>query len=444
MQNVTATPTSTLNVTQLLLYKETFLSLNSSADASFLVSNFGFGSNSLTFKAGPSSSGITAADGTCGVRTTMTAVTQALLHVTETKDYFEGPIEAATWIRGCFNRLHGNMSADDWGGWDRFMSMSTAFYYTDLSLTFSVLKSKGIPFAGRKYVNPIDGETMYVVFVNIPAMGVPWEFHSHHLNDTTAFHAFSSNECGAQYWMRRSVAALDTAYSQLAMELSEHTNSPMLIAIRTPSTVAHDAPRRQVFEKYLGAQPVEIIESDDAPHCVVERYEFTATESSPSSFNGVSGLPVDEHWSKIEYTFVYNPAARDGSNDVGEWCALDKYDEYVAGVHERMLGVNTGWDRYIDRHVGFVVNARDGFGSLDTVVEHLIDDGIGFHAHDDSIVNNIEYGSAWTSLAYGGLGVEIFAKTNGTYFNKTGSLSNATLPQTTGLYPLNFCSSSSD
>ena len=102
-------------------------------------------------------------------------------------------------------------------------------------------------------------------------MGVPWEFHSHHLNDTTAFHAFSSNECGAQYWMRRSVAALDTAYSQLAMELSEHTNSPMLIAIRTPSTVAHDAPRRQVFEKYLGAQPVEIIESDDAPHCVVER-----------------------------------------------------------------------------------------------------------------------------------------------------------------------------
>ena len=169
MQNVTATPTSTLNVTQLLLYKETFLSLNSSADASFLVSNFGFGSNALTFKAGPSSSGITAADGTCGVRTTMTAVTQALLHVTETKDYFEGPIEAATWIRGCFNRLHGNMSADDWGGWDRFMSMSTAFYYTDLSLTFSVLKSKGIPFAGRKYVNPIDGETMYVVFVNIPA-----------------------------------------------------------------------------------------------------------------------------------------------------------------------------------------------------------------------------------------------------------------------------------
>ena len=59
-------------------------------------------------------------------------------------------------------------------------------------------------------------------------------------------------------------------------------------------------------------------------------------------------------------------------------------------------------------------------------------------------MNNIEYGSAWTSLAYGGLGVEIFAKTNGTYFNKTGSLSNATLPQTTGLYPLNFCSSSSD
>ena len=131
---------------------------------------------------------------------------------------------------------------------------------------------------------------------------------------------------------------------------------------------------------------------------------------------------VDMHL--VTHSTLRSAAANGVDND---WCDAASYAAYVAGLHDASFGVNAGWDRFIDRHVGVATNAT----SLDTHVTNLNADGIGWHAHLDTKVDGVSYGSAWTAVSAGGLGLEIYAPSDSSYFDSTS--------HATTLNPLNFC-----
>ena len=70
--------------------------------------------------------------------------------------------------------------------------------------------------------------------------------------------------------------------------------------------------------------------------------------------------------------------------------------------------------------------------TLDAHARALDGDGVGWHAHLDTVSDGVSYGSAWTALAMGGLGLEVYAPSDGTYFADGA------------LLPLNFCNATTD
>jgi hypothetical protein len=46
---------------------------------------------------------------------------------------------------------------------------------------------------------------------------------------------------------------------------------------------------------------------------------------------------------------VHNPSARVGAYSVAHW------ESYVNDVHREYTGMNVGWDRYLDNHLGMAV-----------------------------------------------------------------------------------------
>ena len=66
--------------------------------------------------------------------------------------------------------------------------------------------------------------------------------------------------------------------------------------------------------------------------------------------------------------------------------------------HSALLGCNTGWDRYLDHHLGVWCEEP---AKLDKIAPKMCEAGVGFHAHSGT--GNV--GSIWSS-GVGGLAIE--------------------------------------
>ena len=104
---------------------------------------------------------------------------------------------------------------------------------------------------------------------------------------------------------------------------------------------------------------------------------------------------------------VDNRYARPG---LGLNWTLAAYEEDVARTHKALVGCQRGWDRYLDAHLGVMVDS-----SLDLAGSRLCAAGVGFHAHPDS--GNAYHGSVWTAGTQQGLGLELQGLIDYSYYN---------------------------
>ena len=104
---------------------------------------------------------------------------------------------------------------------------------------------------------------------------------------------------------------------------------------------------------------------------------------------------------------VRNPAAATGTYTV------DDVERLVQGYHGALLGCNTGWDRYLDDHLGVWCEAPF---KLDSAGPKLCEAGVGFHAHSGSGGSRV--GSLWTAGA-GNVAVELRGEFDYRFFNES-------------------------
>lgn len=119
----------------------------------------------------------------------------------------------------------------------------------------------------------------------------------------------------------------------------------------------------------------------------------------------------------VNVRFVHNPAA----DQIGAKTAAD-YISTVELAHREYLGTQTGWDRFLDAHIGLVYVKE----YVDTLAPALAEGGIGFHAHADVYSSDpvcdtkpgIEAacGSIWTE-GVSGLGIEMHSFFDYSWFN---------------------------
>ena len=85
----------------------------------------------------------------------------------------------------------------------------------------------------------------------------------------------------------------------------------------------------------------------------------------------------------------------------------------MQGYHGALLGCNTGWDRYLDDHLGVWCEAPF---KLDSAGPKLCEAGVGFHAHSGSGGSRV--GSLWTAGA-GNVAVELRGEFDYRFFNES-------------------------
>ncbi|KAH8048403.1 hypothetical protein JL722_12454 [Aureococcus anophagefferens] len=231
-----------------------------------------------------------------------------------------GAVPAEAWVDGCFNALHGDLGAPAWGGWDDFMSAGTAFYYDDLT-PVAPPPRRGTPFVGRRYANPRDGLPMYAMFLNLPRSGSIVEFHSAALDGRLAethFRGRSPDECegiptGATVpYLFRVSTLLPT--NATARGGPRWPHGAVAVSETAASADGACATSRAVLSDVDGAQTVDLL--------LNSRATLRARDASAPAF-----------------------------------CDAATYAAYVAGLHAASFGVDAGWDRFIDRHVGVATNA---------------------------------------------------------------------------------------
>ena len=391
------------------IYKVTFMSLNASADGAFLET-FGFSGVTDTWHARDASTGDAVGEA-CATRQTAEALGSVQLHVIDDALFEEGSRGAKAWVDECFNALHGNLGGQTWGGWDDFFAHATAFYYDDVSPLVRAAARAAVPFVGRTYANPRDGKIMYAMFVSLPNAGAIFEFHSSQVDDglKSKFEVFGPGECAAQHEAREPVAVLNATWQSLyeAKGIAAGAHVPSLFRVSTRTADGENV--SAILGRY-GAN--EIAETFGEGNCSVSRVVLRDVAETQT---------VDLH--------LVSAPARAAREGAASWCSADEYAAYVAALHGASFSSDGGWDRFIDRHIGLATNAT----ALDAHAAHLDEDGVGFHAHLDVVVGSTAWGSAWTGLSLGGLGVELYAPSDGSYFGDPTSLT-----------PLNFCNATTD
>ena len=117
--------------------------------------------------------------------------------------------------------------------------------------------------------------------------------------------------------------------------------------------------------------------------------------------------------------------------------------KHVQSVHDKRLGTQRGWDRWLDNHLGLMYQGVH----LDDIAPTLVENGVGFRAYRDTYkmdsaceasINEAFCGSLWCG-GHSGLGVEFHS-----FFDKDRKFFNGDFAPTCKLISIGcFLSSSS-
>ena len=331
------------------------------------------------------------------------------------RDDFEPKGVAEHWIQkinhahGTFNRsmgrgyglLGGSTSpTTEHSGekWDEFMSLSVGLFMPDLSQLLARWKANTLAYRARTYVNSVDGVQMYVLMTVNRFTGAVMEFHGlsvaeQHVHE---FEQLEAQACQPAFEPGWEAAVMHKWWHQTDANGVAGLPHSIVVKISHPS---NDPNAAKSFLSNYAHIDSEVHKADDG--CLY----------SDAGIKNYAGPGY------VNIKFVHNPLA----DQIGEATTAD-YIATVEEAHHAYLGTQSGWDRFLDAHIGLVYVKT----YVDALAPALAEGGIGFHAHADVYTSDpvcmdkphIEAacGSIWTE-GVSGLGIEMHSFFDYSYFN---------------------------
>ena len=437
------------------VYKRTHACTNARADAHWLQRYVG-----LTVDVAASK---TLEGDACMVRTSGTSAGEWSVHDVETQRFHTGEYAPYVWWY-YLRTMHGPFTADSFHGWNQFMAYSTGFYVKDLSWHLErwatraapslsaraaglagsshfseprappavVRRSRPFPPRGAryenesvqhlrfKYENPADGNEMYAALLFNAFTGEVVEIHAGQVDSARFAASFDELPEGACF----DGFALTLPRTYMDVNFMARAYSAGRSHERTAAGLPWPMPWKLSWPTSDVTKPLHWFDSN-LPDYTSMRYQACG-----------SGCHLAEMMLKLSESLVTNGTERMRTvqtpvlvrfvqnNDAGTsglpWGVRD-FEEYVEAVHERYVGEQAGWDRWLDNHIGLEIDNEAGLGFLDHVGAQLERNGVKFHAHttqrDDTTVGAA--GSIWTQ-GVAGLGLEIHGAFDWSWFNQSG------------------------
>jgi hypothetical protein len=334
------------------------------------------------------------------------------------KDSFEPQGMAEEWIE-TFNSHHTSSFSEDGSNqqWNQFMTLNTGLYTLSLDTHLKKWKEAGtVKYKAHRYVNPTDGELMYVLMTYNPSTGNVMEIHGSQVSDEFLgeFSELPEGVCEQ---------AVAPGHPKQDLELT-YQNSMILYADAATDTRDRGAHKLELTYRGYNGFPYAMLVKVSHPANNVEKavnwmsenaqIDMTVHQDTKSSTCKVAKAMVSKAFDvgKASLMFVEVDAVKDAR--------AKEYIEYVENVHKERMGIQRGYDRFIDSHVGLFYRGI----VLDDIAPTLAKNGASFHAFKDVGGNDAfckgseieDYcGSIW-STGTNGLSFEMHA-----YFDPEGS-----------------------
>ena len=426
---------SASSASSLTLFKRTFASTDAMADAAFARENLGLG-------AAGNFSYVSEQHGTaCAERAIVSALGGWQVHYFTSHVTREGSKPVDHWV-ALWTGLHGDYGAANWT-WDEYMPMLVQLYAPDLSPFVAKLRANNVSFlatfdgpagAGARGADAAAGWSggVYSLFVTAPYSGHVYQIFAANVSvaaHRASFAAPPASSCAPSLRPRQAAADLRAAWAALggvgADGRADGLPSVLVAGVAEPASgvgesalvgyvAAHGLTSTNASggaasaSARLGAGAVARANASDA--CSFESATLSFSTSERASGGGGGGGGAYSY--DVALTSVRNRAARSGEAAAEYGASLSTFEAYVAETHARYLECGSGWDRYLDWHVGVMVGASR---ALDAVADGLCAAGAGFTAHRGSEAS--DQGSVW-SAGVGALAVEFHGDFDYSYFDE--------------------------
>ena len=359
------------------IFKRTFASAAARLDARFVWENFGLAwATNATYADG---------DGACATREVLRALGGWELHYFESRVTPSGNRTVASWMDAIAAR-QANLS-----DWNAFDDNVVTYYAPDAGPFVERLASNGVPSLRVRSRDP-SGDVVFGVFAASP--------HSGHLVEVVSEFASSGGfaaldddvpAAACAVAPRRNVSELNATWTRLGGTWDAR-GLPDLLAVGTSVAVSDAAP----WVAFLRGATLEGASLAAAPGVAGDSCKSTVVtlpfSTEVSALVGHGSLSYD-----LDVAFVMS---REAARDLG---ALE---DDVQRAHHRYTGLDAGWDRWLDSHLGIQLPGV----ALDDVAALLTEWDRPFAAHLNDASS--EAGSLWTAgPATSSVGVEF----KGTY-----------------------------
>ena len=258
----------------------------------------------------------------------------------------EGDISVADWVHS-WNKMHGDLSSDSFA-WDKFAANMASFFTSDVSPFIERLDANGVAYLARKYKHKSDADAwVYSIFVNVP--------HSAHLVEVTAttvqdahhdlFEELSPSMCQTAMRLTQPAADLTTLWSELGGVDEDAGGLPSLLAVSVMVPTSSPKDVERFLRKYGRNEVSHSHAKSSSSHCelVTMKMPFWRGTKQTSQFEGTYDITL-----KMVDNSV---AAEDGRDEY----ALSAFEDYVNAQHLTHMSCDSGWDRYLDWHLGLYV-----------------------------------------------------------------------------------------
>lgn len=371
------------------IYKRTYVSSDPFADGEFMTSILGM---QEVVSQTEMETGVDPANATCADRQVVSNLDDFQLHFFRTYRY-PSRAEARRWQKS-WTEQHAQLTPDTW---DVFATPSVTMFSPWIAPFLRRLEDAGIDHM-RYYQHYDYNTTLFSLVVGIPNAGLTVEIVSTEdlpHDDRATFLPLDDHMCSAALTMLQTPSSLETFYAQLGGVISNDHGVPDLILVSMAFPTSDLDSFAGFFLNILSGIDVNL------------NYTTLPSETCAAwAVKLVSGktLAGTNQRRPVYLKAVANLAAPQGNGDY----TLDRLEREVRNTHETyMAQPNTGWDAYIDNHVGLHISQVSGkYPATPLLPGILAHHDLQFNMHPSC--NHCLNGSLWGS-GLGAWSVEIQA-----------------------------------
>lgn len=323
------------------IYKRTYVSPDPFADGQFVTSMLGM---QEVVSQTEMEKGVENA--TCAHREVVSNLDGFQLHFFRTYRY-PSREEARRWTAS-WREQHAQLAPETW---DVFATPSVTMYSPWISPFLRRFEDAGVDHM-RYFQHYDDDTTLFSLIVAIPNAGLTIEIVStEDLNsdDRATFMAIPDSMCAAALTMLQTPSSLETIYAELGGAISNDHGVPDLIFVSmTFPTSDIDAFAGFFLNIFSGIDVNLDYSSLPSETCSAWAVKLVSSRTNPGSSDDRRPVYIKA---------VANSAVSQGNGDY----TLDRLEREVRDAHETyMAQPNTGWDAYIDNHVGMHISQVSG------------------------------------------------------------------------------------